>query len=59
MSEVRESAKYEQTISNLASNLMEWRGQNEETADQFARRMVGILRMDAKDWLVPQLKMKK
>jgi hypothetical protein len=41
---------YESVIDDLAEKLDAWRNQDAESADSFARRIVGLLRMAQAKW---------
>jgi hypothetical protein len=41
---------YESVIDDLADKLAAWRAQQAESADAFARRIVGLLRMAQAKW---------
>lgn len=53
VSRVKESADYEDLIENLAGQADAFRRSN-EPPHEFARRMVGLMRMHQKKWAEPR-----
>lgn len=49
MAKPHESRDYESFIEDLTEKLEQWHG-SDEPAHEFARRLVGLMRMDEKKW---------